>query len=108
MRLDEINEFDSARLSDPRRKSLRFRDRQFTQKFPPYKETCAKPERRNQCRTKILVYDFRRFKQPHHNMSLLLNSRRLSNSISSLAICYRCQQIRNATLLRRPKRPYTF
>ena len=58
--------------------------------------------------TKILVYDFHRFKQPHHNMSLLLNSRRLSNSISSLAICYRCQQIRNATLLRRPKRPYTF
>ena len=41
-------------------------------------------------------------------MASVWNSRRPVNRIFKLAICYRCQQIRNATLLRRPKRPYTF
>ena len=41
-------------------------------------------------------------------MASLLRSRRPVNSVFNFAICYHCQQIRNATLLRRPKRPYTF
>jgi len=94
-----------VRLNYLRRNSPSFRNRQFS---AVCKKSCAKPARRNRRHKKMLVYDFHHSNNHPHNMALLLTSRKPANSVSSLAICYRCQQIRNATLLRRPKRPYTF